>query len=143
LERAFNAIHSIRGFGPFLSYQAIIDLSYFPKWLKRAKDVNTFNSAGPGTLRGMQRIKYGRRKDSFGGVSQSEVTEFLLRLVECSRDEEYWPQTKERNPGNGWAPLSMANLSNCCCEVDKYFRLVLQEGETRSTYSPTLISKLL
>lgn len=136
MERAFNAVSSVPGFGPFLTYQTIVDLSYFPKWLKKSPDINTFNSAGPGTRRGMQRVKYARRRDDFELVSQEETTEFLARLLECSRDPEYWPQTKEKNPGNGWAPLSMSNLSNCSCEYDKWTRIVLEEGETRSRYSP-------
>jgi len=141
MERAFNAVHSVSGFGPFLSYQAIVDLSYFPKWLKKSPDYNTFNSAGPGTKRGVQRVKYGRDKSSFEVMHQEEVTEFLLRILECAKDPEFWPQTKEKNPGNGWAPLSMSNCSNVFCEVDKSFRLILKEGETRSKYQP--ITKLL
>lgn len=136
MERAFQAVTSIPGFGPFLSYQAIVDLSYFPRWLKKSPDYNQFNSAGPGTKRGAQRVKYGRRKEEFAIISQEEVTELLLRILECSRDANYWPQTKEKNPGNGWAPLSMSNCSNIFCEFDKYSRLVFSEGTTRSRYSP-------
>lgn len=134
LEQAYNAFSSVSGFGPFLSYQALVDLTYMNEWLKKAPDYNTFNSAGPGTRRGMQRIKYGRRRDSFENCSQEEVTQFLTKMLELSRDPHYWPQTKEKNPGNGWAPLSLSNLSNCNCETDKWFRLVLNEGETRSKY---------
>ena len=135
MERAFSAFSSVSGFGPFLSYQATVDLSYSNHWLKKSSDYNSFNAAGPGTIRGMQRVAYGRRKGTFERVPQSEITEFLMEMLEHSRNEEYWPQTKEKNMGNGWAPLSLSNLSNCNCETDKHTRIVLGEGETRSKYA--------
>jgi hypothetical protein len=142
MERAFNAISSVSGFGPFLSYQSIVDLSYSRQWLKHAPDYNTFNSAGPGTKRGVQRVKYGRTKANFEVITQSEVTDFLLQILEHSKDPNFWPQTNEKNMGNGWAPLSMSNCSNVFCETDKNFRIVLGEGETRSRYTAIQASSL-
>ena len=142
LQQAYSAFSSVSGFGPFLSYQCLVDLSYFPQWLKNAGDLNTFNSAGPGTKRGLGRIFDGSRRGEFDNHNQEWCTEKLMVLHSLSQDKRYWPQTGEKNMGNGWAPLSMSGLSNCACEVDKYFRLVLQEGKTRSKYTPSSTGEL-
>jgi len=134
LKDAYDSYSSVSGFGPFLSYQALVDLTYMNEWLKKAPDYNTFNSAGPGTRRGVQRIKHGRNKDSFESIDQEEVTDFLVEFLEYSKDNKFWPQTKEKNPASGWAPLSMSNCSNVMCETDKSSRLILEEGQTRSKY---------
>jgi hypothetical protein len=136
LEQAYNAFSSVAGFGPFLSYQCLVDLTYYPQWLKKAPDLNTFNSAGPGTRRGLGRIFDGTRKGDFEAHSQEWCTARLVELHAMGKDPKYWPQTGEKNMGNGWAPLSVSNLSSLACETDKYFRLVLQEGKTRSRYIP-------
>ena len=134
LKRAYDAFSSVSGFGPFLSYQALVDLSYTNAWLKKAPDLNTFNSAGPGTKRGLGRVFDGSRRGEFDKHDQAWCTERLIELHKLSKNPEYWPQSKELNPGNGWAPLSMSGLSNVSCEVDKYFRVILGEGKTRSKY---------
>lgn len=142
LQEAYSAFSSVSGFGPFLSYQALVDLSYFGAWLKNAPDYNSFNSAGPGTKRGLSRVFDGTRRGDFGNHDQAWCTEKLQVLVELSRDKNYWPQSKNKNPGNGWAPLSMSNLSNVCCESDKASRLILEEGKTRSKYKAELSGNL-
>lgn len=138
LEQAYEAYSSVSGFGPFLSYQALVDLSYFNKWLAKAPDLNTFNSAGPGTLRGIQRLFLGRDKSTFEPISQEEATDYLLEIMEYAKSPDYWPQTDTKNPGNGWAPLSMSDMSSFMCENDKRIRLILGEGKTRSKYKPAL-----
>lgn len=134
LKEAYDAFSSVPGFGPFLSYQALVDMSYSIKWLKNAPDLNRFNSAGPGTKRGLGRIFDGSRRGEFESHDQAWCTERLIELHGMAQSSEFWPQTEERSPGNGWAPLSVSNLSNVCCEVDKYFRVILGEGKTRSKY---------
>ncbi len=134
LQQAYDAFSSVSGFGPFISYQCLVDLTYYPQWLKKAKDLNTFNSAGPGTKRGLGRIFDGKRRGDFDNHDQAWCTEKLVELHALGQDKRYWPQTGEKNMGNGWAPLNVSNLSNICCETDKYFRLILSEGKTRSKY---------
>jgi hypothetical protein len=138
MERGYNAFSSVSGFGPFLSYQALVDLSYFNKWLGKSPDLNSFNAAGPGTKRGVQRIFLGRNRSNFEAISQEFATECLLETLECARSQEFWPQTDVKNPGNGWAPLSLSDLSSFMCENDKLSRLILDEGKTRSRYEPAL-----
>ena len=134
MKDAFDAVSSVPGFGNFLSYQVCVDLSYSKKWLKNAPDLNSFNAAGPGTKRGAQRIKYGRDKSTFEAIGQEETTEVLSMFLEKSRSIEYWPRSNTLNPGDGWAPLSMSNVSNLFCEHDKNTRVLLREGTTRSRY---------
>ena len=135
LEEAVTTYQSVVGFGPFLAYQAAVDLSYSKKWLKGASDENEFNSAGPGTTRGICRLVLGERRGDFSKLDNESKTRALRYLVKAAQLEKYWPQTKCEDPAVGWAPITMANLSNCCCEFDKYNRLALKEGEPRSRYA--------
>lgn len=124
MELSASTYHSFTGFGPFLSYQATVDLSYLPGWLSTASDYDTFNLPGPGTNRGMQRLHYGRDKSNFSLRPAEEVAAFLQEFL--TYQKKYWPSS--------WPKISMSNASNILCEVDKWFRLVLQEGSTRSKY---------
>jgi len=135
MAEAVSTYQSVSGFGPFLSYQAAVDLSYSKKWLAGAPDLNTFNSAGPGTSRGLSRIFVGGRRGQLARLDDESKGKALVRLHEYAQSDEFWPQTGCSDPTQGWAPLTLPNLSNCCCEIDKYWRLCLKEGEPRSRYS--------
>jgi hypothetical protein len=66
LEGAVKALRANHGWGPFMAYQVVVDLTYTDKWLGSAPDLNTFNSAGPGTTRGLSRVFYGARGEDVG-----------------------------------------------------------------------------
>lgn len=132
LQNSVETLQQYMGYGPFIAYQVTVDLSYSNKWLGRAPDYNTFNSAGPGTSRGLARVFNGGKAEKVKG-GQEEKTRLLVELLEYSRDPGFWPQT-HRDMKKGFAPLSISNLSNWCCETDKYLRLWLGEGKLRSGY---------
>ena len=134
MQAAVNALQTQRGYGPFVSYQIAVDLSYSDKWLKNAPDINTFNSPGPGTQRGLLRLFAGGSKTN-GFVKQPKewYSEKILELYYLAQKQKNWKVTSQ-DMRTGFAPLSMSNLSNSLCETDKYLRLVLGEGEPRSRY---------
>jgi hypothetical protein len=116
---------SVFGMGDFMRNQIITDMKYshhLPK--KRTEDWTTFILAGPGTRRGLNRL---RGKPL--GEKIDDPTELLIKLRRLVNEHIKltfdYPVFDDLN-----------NLSNCCCEFDKYRRLVEGTGEPRSRYHP-------
>ena len=85
------------GLGDFLANEITSDLRY-TALLDRAPDVGTFNSPGPGALRGAYLMLYGvkqGRKDRLEKASVKETYAVMDALRELSRDHQYWPQVNE------------------------------------------------
>lgn len=131
---AVEALRGNQGWGPFMSYQVIVDLTYSRKWLGRADDLDTFTSPGPGTVRGMNRLLFGGRKADLRGdllnepmiKARAQVNAFAKTIV----PKKWWTDDFK----TGFADLSAANFSNLCCEYDKYCRVISGEGEPRAGY---------
>lgn len=131
---AVEALRSSQGWGPFMAYQVIVDLTYSRRWLGRADDIETFTSPGPGTTRGMNRLLFGGRKNKLAGANLNEpmiqaradVNEAAKSLVPA----KWWTGDFK----TGFTPLTAANFSNLCCEYDKYCRTIGGEGEPRAGY---------
>lgn len=140
-ERAVKSMMKLPGMGGFIANQVSVDLQYSKKWLGLASDINTFNAAGPGTKRGVSWIRDGQLGGNYG---QPDITEELKTWVEygSGRYPELWPVTTN-NPREGFAPLSMANVSNCACEGDKYFRVVSGSGEMKQKYNGLAVQQSL
>ena len=134
VEDAVNALQVGHGWGKFLSYQVAADLSYSDKWLKNAPDVNTFNSPGPGTCRGLNRLFGGGRRKEFEKRSPEWYSEKILELYDMFQKPKNWKVTSD-DPQKGFAPISLFNCSSILCETDKYLRLFLGEGAPRSRYA--------
>jgi hypothetical protein len=133
-EEAVAALRGFGGWGPFMAYQVIVDLTYSKKWLADADDINTFTSPGPGTTRGMNRILSGGRKGGVVGDALNqpmiELRREMNRMAKSMVRPNWWTDSFE----TGFVPLSAANVSNCLCEYDKYCRVISGEGEPRSGY---------
>lgn len=110
------------GWGPFLAYQVVVDLSYMNQWLKRAKDYNTFTSPGPGTRKGTNWMSTGRMN---GKLSPKQIHEEMLRFrqlvneaVKAKVPNKWWTNDMR----TGFEEISMSNYSNCMCELSKMVR---------------------
>lgn len=130
LEAYVTTMKSCSGWGPFLAYQCGIDASYSDKWLGKAHDLNTYNSAGPGTCRGLSRVFH---NEKFVRMDAVEKTRLISFQIKASQNTCYWPHTSS-DMKTGFSPLSMANMSSANCETDKYFRLILGQGRMKSKY---------
>ena len=130
LQQSVETLKHYQGYGPFMSYQITVDLTYSNKWLGKASDYNTFNSAGPGTCRGLSRVFHNEKRVI---MEDSEKTRLLAFQLKASQNPDYWPNTS-KNMKTGFAPLSMSNISNCNCEYDKWTRVCLGQGKMRSRY---------
>lgn len=138
LEEAVEALSQEKGWGAFMSYQVIVDLSYSDQWLRKAEDFNLFTSPGPGTTRGMNRLMYGGKKalkkaDELRTPMQIALGKVnrLLRERVARGGDRWWTDDFR----TGFQELSMSNFSNANCEYDKYCRLLGGEGEPRSRYA--------
>jgi hypothetical protein len=134
MESFVTEMTKCHGWGAFMAYQVAVDLSYSKKWLGNAPDVHTYTSPGPGTTRGMARLMTGGKKAELRGKA---LNKYMIKLREKMNErgkELINPKWWTGDFKTGFAELSMPNVSNCCCEFDKYCRLIGGEGEPRSRY---------
>lgn len=117
LELTHKWLHSFDGWGPFMAYQVIVDMR-FTKILNNASDVHTWAAAGPGTIRGLNRI-HGRDKEF--NLSQAQA------LIELQ-------QTFEFLKSNCKVKMDFSDVPNAYCETDKYMRVWYGEGRPRAKY---------
>lgn len=107
------------GWGPFLAYQAVVDMR-FTRLLDHAPDAQRWAAAGPGTLRGLNRV-YGRALDR--PVSQDQA---LMEMREIHA----------RSFGETGVKMDFSDVPNILCETDKYLRVKLGQGTPRARYVP-------
>ena len=118
-HNSMQATHSwlteFKGWGPFMSYQAVVDMR-FTSILGSASDIETWAAAGPGTIRGLNRV-YGRALDY--RLSQKQA---LTEMRDIYQKNE-----------TGIA-IDFSDVPNICCETDKYMRVWYKEGRPRALY---------
>ena len=107
------------GWGPFLAYQAVVDMRFTPI-LSGAADTQTWAAAGPGTIRGLNRI-HGRRLDH--PLPQSFALG-EMKIIHAASLE-----------ATGVA-MDFTDVPNILCETDKYLRVKNGEGRPRALYVP-------
>lgn len=113
------------GWGGFLAYEVCCDMRwarYGAAW----KDAKTFAHAGPGAVRGLNRIS-SRRYDAplAEATCKAEMIELLAEM------RSLWPKTSKRYP-----QLEMREIEHTLCEFDKHQRVMLGQGKPRSLYHP-------
>lgn len=110
------------GWGPFMAYQVVVDMRH-TRYLCEASDINTFAALGPGSKRGLNRLK-GLPVNA--PLSQDEGLG-LMRDLWASQEQYRAP----------WVPeIELSDIQNCLCEFDKYMRAKLGEGRPRAKYVP-------
>lgn len=119
LQSTHRRITESNGWGNFMAYQAVVDMR-FTSLLRDASDARTWAAAGPGTLRGLNRL-HGRRVD-FGLTQEQALSEMraIYRIVEAETG----------------VAMDFSDVPNVLCETDKYLRVKLGEGKPRALYVP-------
>lgn len=123
LEGVHATICGRYGWGSFMTGQLVADLSYAPP-LWAAPDLYTWAPLGPGSRRGLNRLA-GRPLDY--NLQQAQAVEEMRELrfdVICEL-------------GVDFDDLTLHDIQNCLCEVDKYLRVQNGEGRPRSHFVPT------
>jgi hypothetical protein len=122
LEMSWKEYLPYAGFSGFMAYEVVTDLRH-TKYLKNADDINTWANAGPGAVRGLNRI-HGR--DIKNSLSKKESCREMYDLLMIS----------DRHLENHVPVLEMRDIEHCLCEFDKYERVRLGQGKPRSHYKP-------
>jgi hypothetical protein len=78
---------------------------------------------GPGSLRGLNRLL---GHPLTASLSPTVAIREMVRLRETVISEL----------GPSYADLTLMDIQSCCCEVDKFLRVVNGEGRTRARYKP-------
>jgi hypothetical protein len=119
LQRTHEMIMRSNGWGPFMAYQAVVDMR-FTDVLGSAADIRLWAAAGPGTLRGLNRLN-GRPFKA--ALSQGQALTEMRAIYEVV----------ERETG---VAMDFSDVPNILCETDKYLRELNGEGHPRTLYVP-------
>lgn len=132
-QAAYKVINSVYGFGPFLAYQVLVDLTYpIPKSYGKSAILpfsqNEWAKLGPGAMRG-----FGRVSDAY---DQLAGLRWLWRhqheqFSELNIQFPYWRDETGRE-----TEISLANLQNCFCEFHKYMSIREGSGKAQRIYVP-------
>ena len=151
MSYAFARLREFSGMGKFYNYQFIGDLAY-THVLRDAPDWFTWSFCGPGTSRGLVRLKCPSGKATLPNGKrlprmmplQRGWQEQLLEL-QAQVNKDLGTETKKgktvpvRSGGEvrKLEPLHMRDLTNCLCEYDKYERALFNERSIKRPYAGT------
>lgn len=121
----FFQSHRYVGWGPFMAFEVVTDMRH-TRYLRDAPDIMTWANAGPGALRGLNRL---------AGLAPTEP---LSQPRACQMMQDLL--TESREPGKLGPhvpqPLEMRDIEHALCEVDKWIRVQNGEGKPRAKYVP-------
>jgi hypothetical protein len=115
LQGTHEKIARSHGWGNFMSYQAVVDMR-FTDLLDNAEDRAGWAAAGPGTIRGLNRI-HARPTD--GSMTQRDALIEMRKLY-------------LENPTG--VTMDFSDVPNILCETDKYLRVAFGEGKPRARF---------
>jgi hypothetical protein len=119
----WEELKQIHNWGSFLAGQVADDLTWTPL-LRNPVDDYTWAPIGPGSRRGFNRLMGRPLKAS---VKQTEFCEQLAKW----RWEIVYHLGKDT-----YHDLTLMDVQNCLCELDKYLRVKNGEGRPRAKYRP-------
>lgn len=108
------------GWGPFMAYEVVTDLRW-TRYLRGAPDVLSWANAGPGALRGLNRLLGQRLSHPLRPADAAGMMREILGGL-----DEGWP--------GAWPRLEMRDVEHSLCEFDKYERVRLGEGRPRALF---------
>lgn len=114
------------GWGPFMAYEVVTDLRH-TRYLRNAPDIYTWANAGPGAIRGLNRL-FGRDLKAHPPAAQTcEEMRGLMGVMNMY--PELWPKGDP-----DWPALEMRDVEHLLCEFDKYERVRSGDGKMRAKY---------
>lgn len=121
--------HRYIGWGPFMAYEVVTDLRH-TRYLRNAPDIWTWANAGPGAIRGLNRL-YGRDLAAKPRPEQTNA-EMLKLMIELNDLDEPWFNETFGEPCDVNPRFEMRDIEHSLCEFAKWER-----GYTRSRYDWT------
>ena len=133
LEGAWKLFQDPRyvGWGPFMAYEVVTDLRH-TRYLRNAPDIYTWANAGPGAIRGLNRL-YGRELGAKPKPEQANAEMFKLMKELNDLDEPGFNETFGE-PCDVNPRFEMRDIEHSLCEFDKIERVRKGEGKMRSKY---------
>jgi alpha-glutamyl/putrescinyl thymine pyrophosphorylase clade 1 len=122
LEQVWDWLRRYPRSGDFMAYEVVCDLMY-TELLNRAPDRMTWANAGPGAIRGLNRI-HDRPLEK--RLSKSATCAEMRDILEASQDPSNWP--------SAWPAWDMRTVEHSLCESDKYQRIRLGQGRVKGVY---------
>tara|TARA_R110002020_G_scaffold48642_7_gene138517 strand:- start:786 stop:1721 length:936 start_codon:yes stop_codon:yes gene_type:complete len=123
LEKTWDLILKYPYMGPFMAYEVVTDLSH-TYLLQNAEDRLTWANAGPGAMRGLNRLT-GR---DLGFCKRShDWNKEMNDLYQAVDSRDLWFKDSHR-------AYEMREIEGGLCEFDKYSRIFKGQGRTRSIY---------
>ena len=125
LEDTWTLLRDYPYMGPFMAYEVVTDLRH-TYLLEDAEDVLTWANAGPGAMRGLNRLTgrelgYSKRSHDWVGEMQE-----LYKIVQAKLPAHILQRNDMK--------YEMREIEGGLCEFDKYSRIFKGEGRTRSIY---------
>lgn len=117
LELAFHYMVTFPYIGPFQAYEMTTDMRH-TRLLEDATDTMTWANAGPGAIRGLERLELPSKP-------QTAACESMRGLL--ARSKEHLPAD--------FPALEMRDCEHALCETDKYCRVKFGEGKPRMMYA--------
>ena len=125
LEQCWTWLRDFPYMGPFMAYEVVTDLRH-TYLLRDANDIMTWANAGPGAMRGLNRLTgrelgYSKRSHDWVGEMNDlyKIVEARLPFSITMRNDMSY---------------EMREIEGGLCEFDKYSRIFKGEGRTRSVY---------
>ena len=143
-ENVWGWLRMHRFLGDFMAYEIVSDLQH-TDLLCQASDIMTWANAGPGAVRGLNRLH--ARKLEQKAPKKTQCLE-MRELLEMSRNSCHWPQwdresfVLDADPPrdwdkyhlDAWPMWDMRTVEHTLCEFDKYERVRLGEGAPRQKF---------
>ena len=125
LEETWLILRDYPYMGPFMAYEVVTDLRH-TYLLENANDIMTWANAGPGAMRGLNRLTgrpldYSKRSHPWC-EEMRDLFEQVKKILA--------PSIIFRNGAN----YELREIEGGLCEFDKYSRIYKNEGRTRSVY---------
>lgn len=118
------------GIGPFMAKEIALDMMLTPL-LENATDKLTWSPAGPGAIRGLNRL---HDRPLLASMSQAKaLTEMQDLLARLARDKVFDKVFADYMPEIG-VDFGVTDVQFSLCELDKYLRVRNGEGRPRSRY---------
>lgn len=121
LEVLCHALVKMPGVGMFIAYELACDAAYYPALLCAPEDALTWANAGPGAIRGCNRVFRG---DKAAFAPKERYLKEMERLL---------AQAPKRFKGPA---MVLRDIEHSLCEYDKYERVRAGEGRPRSNFRP-------
>lgn len=126
-ESVCKFLQTLPGMGAFMSKEIALDMMLTPV-LEDATDKLTWSPAGPGAIRGLNRL---HDRPLQRGMTQDKALGEMQGLLGMVAQE---PALEQDFPRIG-VEFGVTDVQFCLCELDKYVRVRNNEGRPRSGYS--------